>query len=80
MTQSELQQLIEVQKNTEYIKKSYDSLKKNYTNQYIAIKDGKMIAHNEDMATVFKLLKSKKINPATVLIEFLHPKDILLVL
>ena len=77
---SELQQLIEVQKTTEYIKNSYDLLKKNYTNQYIAIKDGRIIAHDKDMATIFQLLKSKKINLATVLIEFLHPKDILLVL
>lgn len=78
--QSEAQQLNEVRKTTEYIKNSYDLLKKNYTNQYIAIKDGKIIAHDKDIDTVFRQLKSKKINLATVLIEFLHPKDILLVL
>jgi len=80
MLQTELEELKKVQKTNEYINKSYDFLKEKYSKQFIAIKDGKIIAHNEDLDAVFKLLKSKRINPATVFIEFLHPKDMVLVL
>ena len=80
MNKSELQELIQVQKDSEYLKKSYDFLKKNYTSQYVAIKNGDVIAHHKDIDTILKMIRAKKIDPATVLIEFLQPKDILLIL
>jgi hypothetical protein len=80
MTESELQELIQVQKDAEFFKKSYKSLKKNYSNQYVAIKDGNVIAHHKDMNTILKLVEAKKINPATILIEFLHPREMMLIL
>jgi hypothetical protein len=80
MLQTELQELNKVQKTNEYINKEYDSIKEKYSKQYIAIKDGRLIAHNENLDAIFKQLKSKRINPATVFIEFLHPKDMVLIL
>jgi len=80
MNKSDFQELLNVQKDAEYLKKSYDSLKKNYENQYIAIKDGKVVAHNKSIDIILKLLKNKKINPSNVLIEFLHPTDMVLIL
>jgi hypothetical protein len=80
MNKSDFQELLNVQKDAEYLKKSYDSLKKNYENQYIVIKDGKVVVHNKNIDIILKLLKSKKINPSNVLIEFLHPTDMVLIL
>jgi ABC-type transporter MlaC component len=80
MNKSEFQVLLNVQKDADYLKKSYDTLKKNYSNQYVAIKDGKVVAHNKNIDVILKLLRSKKINPSNVLIEFLHPTDMVLIL
>jgi len=66
MNKLDFQELLNVQKDAEYLKKSYDSLKKNYENQYVAIKDGKVVAHNKNIDIILKLLKYKKINPSTV--------------
>jgi len=80
MPQSELQELIQLQKDTECMKKSYNELKKQYPNQFIAIKDGNIVAHHADMDIILKMIRGKKINPATVFIEFLHPNDMILIL
>lgn len=80
MSKSDFQMLLNAQKDVQYLKKSHDSLKKNYENQYVAIKDGKVVAHNKNIDAILKLLKNKKINPSSVLIEFLHPTDMVLIL
>ena len=80
MNKSEYEDLIQIQEDSDYLKKSYDALKKQFSNQFIAIKKGDVIAHHQDMDTVLKMVRAKKIDPATVLIEFLHPKDMILIL
>jgi hypothetical protein len=80
MTKSELQELIQVQNDTKYLIKFYDKLKSQYENQYVAIKDGKIIANNKTIDGILKYLEAKKIDSAKVLIEFLTPKDMLLIL
>ncbi|RLF53439.1 MAG: hypothetical protein DRN24_00935 [Thermoplasmata archaeon] len=80
MVKSELQQLQEIRKDNEFLKESYDMLRRKYSNQYIAIKNRNIIAHDRDIKKVMKLVSEKNINPADVLIEFLHPKDMILIL
>ncbi len=80
MTGNEVQELVALQREADYLKKSYDSLKKNYVNQYVAIKNGDVVAHHEKIGAVLQKIKNKKLNPATVLIEFVHPKDLVLIL
>ncbi|MCX6664953.1 MAG: DUF5678 domain-containing protein [Euryarchaeota archaeon] len=80
MTGNEVQELVALQREADYLKKSYDSLKKNYVNQYVAIKNGDVVAHHEKIDAVLQKIKNKKLNPATVLIEFVHPKDLVLIL
>jgi len=80
MTKSELQQLQEIRKDNEFLKESYDKLRKKYSNQYIAIKNRDIIAHDKDIKKVMKLVSERNINPANILIEFLHPKDMVLIL
>lgn len=80
MTKNELEELIELQKDSEFLKESYNNLKKRYVNQYVAIKDRDVIVHHKNIETVLKKLKEKRLNPANILIEFLHPKDMVLIL
>jgi len=80
MTKNELEELIELQNDSEFLKKSYNDLRKRYVNQYIAIKDKDVIVHHKDINIVLKKLKEKRLNPANILIEFLHPKDMVLIL
>lgn len=80
MNKTEYQELIQIQKDSDYLKKSYDILKKQFSNQFIAIKEGDVIAHHQDMDTILRMIREQKIDPATVLIEFLHPKDMILIL
>lgn len=79
MSETEVQELLQIHKDAEYLNKSYDSLKQKYTNQYIAIKNGAVIAHHKNMRDILKLIKNKKFNPANVLIEYVNPKDMLLI-
>jgi len=80
MNKTEYEELIQIQKDSDYLKKSYETLEKQFSNQFIAIKEGKVIAHHPDMDTILSMIRGKKIDPATVLIEFLHPKDMILIL
>ena len=80
MDKTEYQELIQIQKDSDYLKKSYDTLKKQFSNQFVAIKEEDVIAHHPDMDTVLKMIRARKIDPATVLIEFLHPNDMILIL
>ena len=80
MNKTEFQQLIQMQKDSDYLKKSYEDLKKCYQNEFVAIKDGNVIAHHQEMDKILNLIQKKRIDPTTVLIEFLHPSDMILIL
>ena len=61
MNKTEYQELIQIQKDSDYLKKSYNVLKKQFSNQFIAIKDGDVIAHHPDMDTVLKMIQEKNL-------------------
>jgi hypothetical protein len=79
MTAEEIQELQELRKDGEYLKGSYNRLKTQFENQYIAIKNQKVIGHNTDLNQLITSIKAKGLDPASILIEFLHPRDIVLV-
>lgn len=80
MSKTELEGLIQMQKDSEYLNKSYDDLKQKYTNQYIAIKNGTVIANHKDINVLLKMIRAKKLDPTMILIDFVSPKDMLLIL
>ena len=77
---SELKALLKIEKDKEFLNKSYEHLKKKYENQYVAISDGKVVAAHRDIDRLFELLKKIKVRPSDILIEFIQPKDMLLIL
>lgn len=80
MTEEEQRELIALQADALYLKKSYTDLRKQYINQYVAIKNRDVIAHHKDISMVLQKIRRKKVDPATVLIEFLHPREMILIL
>jgi hypothetical protein len=80
MTAEEIKELQELRKDSEYLKKDYDTLKAQFENQYIAIKNQSVVDHNTDIDKLIKSIRAKKLNPASILIEFLHPRDVVLIL
>jgi hypothetical protein len=80
MTAEEVQGLQELCKDSEFLRTSYDRLKAQFENQYIAIKNQKVIDHNTDIDKLINSIRAKNLNPASILIEFLHPRDMVLIL
>ena len=79
MTAEEIQGLQELRKDSEYLRSAYDRLKTEFENQYVAIKNQSVIDHNSDIDQLIKSIRAKHLDPALILIEFLHPRDIVLV-
>jgi hypothetical protein len=80
MTAKEVLELQELQKDSEFLRSSHDRLKKQFENQYIAIKNQKVIDHNSNVEQLIKNIRAKNLDPALTLIEFLHPRDMILIL
>jgi len=80
MTASEVQELLEFRKDSEYLQKAYDRLKKQFENQYVAIKNQDVVDHNTDIDKLIASIKAKNLDPASTLIEFFHPRNVILVL
>jgi hypothetical protein len=80
METEEVQRLQELCKDSEFLRISYDRLKTQFENQYIAIKNQKVIDNNKDINQLIKSIRAKKLDPSSILIEFLHPRDMVLIL
>jgi len=80
MTAEEVQGLQELCKDSEFLRSAYDRLKIQFENQYIAIKNQKVIDHDRDLNQLIKSIRAKNLDPASILIEFLHPRDMVLIL
>jgi hypothetical protein len=70
MTAEEVQGLQELCKDSEFLRTSYDRLKAQFENQYIAIKNQKVIDHNTDIDKLINSIRAKN----------LHPRDMVLIL
>jgi hypothetical protein len=55
---------------------SYATLQKNYPGEYIARKDGKILAHTKTYSQLIKKLNQKRIDRTQIVIGFVPPKTI----
>lgn len=76
----ELQLLIEMKKDEEFLKENYSKLKEQYPDKFIAIKNGKVIAEGINMDIVQDKLKKIGEDPAIITIEFVHKKGTVVIL
>ena len=72
----ELQLIQEFEINDTAFRNSYQELQKEYANQYVAIKKGKIIDSDKDPKSLINKLEGKKENLIMILIQFVPKKGI----
>jgi len=69
------------QNDSEWFYKNIDKLRKQgYTEKFVAIKNAKPIAANENIDVVIRQLDKEKEDPSFIFIEFVHPGGYVLLL
>jgi len=77
---NELQLLTEMKKDEEFLKENYGKLRESYPDEFVALKDGKVIDNAPKVKILIKKLEDKGLNPSVISIEFIHKKGTLLIL
>lgn len=72
----ELKLLNSFEKSALWAESNLEELQKQYPNQYVAIKDCKVIAYDKDPKNIIKLLEERNENLALVLIQFVPEKGL----
>lgn len=66
--------------NLSYFKENFMSLQKEFEGKFVAIKDRKVIDSAPTKEVLFNKLEKKRINLSEILIEYVQPKNLLIVL
>ena len=74
------QQLFAFRKSTSWFNENRMKLRQEYKDNYIAIRNGKVIVINPDIERIYNILKEKNIPINEVLIEFLPSDDLIWIL
>ena len=61
--------------NGAWMTESYDRIRQDYLNEFIAVKDRMVISHNKSLDLLLAELRSKKEQLDEILIEFVHGDD-----
>ena len=78
--QKEIQLIKEINEEDDWLRKNYESIRKEYKNKFVAVKDKKVIECDEHLEKLMKKLERKQVNAAQTLIEFIPEKSMLLIL
>ncbi len=71
----------EVAEIRRYWDENYPRLLQEYAEQFVAVRDGQVVAHDPDLATLFYKLQDLKLDPRTdVAVEFISAEADLLIL
>jgi hypothetical protein len=76
----ELQLLNSFENDNTWLNSNYNELQKEHPNQFVAIDKEKVVGSNEKVEKLVETLKSKKIDTAVVLIEFIPQKGLKIIL
>lgn len=76
----EYQVLESFEKDTLWLHKNLDKLRAKFENKFVAIKEGDVIASDNDIEKIIKKLQESNINPSFTVIEFIHKKGVQLIL
>jgi len=60
--------------NSIWLNEHYDEIYRRYRNEFVAVKDRRIIAHNSDFEALLKELKAMKIDLREVLVEYISEK------
>ena len=57
-----------------WLNEHYDEIYRKYRNEFVAVKDRRIIAHNSDFEALLKELKAMRIDLKEVLVEYISEK------
>jgi ABC-type phosphate/phosphonate transport system ATPase subunit len=80
MNTAEVQVLKAMENDTEWINAHQEELTKKYSERFIAVKSGKVMAADKDFENVLKELYKKGISPAETVVRFIFKKGYLFIL
>jgi len=73
---NELQLITRMEENDTFVRKEYTELQKLYADEYIAVDNGRVIAHSKNAKTLNGVLKSNEVELTTVLVRFIPKKEV----
>ncbi|MDE1833620.1 MAG: hypothetical protein KGH58_04345 [Candidatus Micrarchaeota archaeon] len=73
----ELQLIKNLEKSNKLINHKYADLQRRYGDQFIALDNGKVIAHDQKVEALRKSLEDKGLALATVIIEYIPKKGVM---
>lgn len=73
-TDSGIQGLVEFQKDVKWLGENIDKVRRSHVNEFVAIKDGGVIAHDKTMEGLIEKLRDLEEDPRDVLIEFVFDR------
>ena len=77
---AEVQILREMENDTEWINVHQEELTKKYSERFIAVKSGRVVAADGNFESVLKELKKKGVSPAEAVIRFIFKKGYIFIL
>jgi len=73
---NELQLIARMEENDAFVRRKYTELQKLYSDEYVAIDNGRVIAHNENIKALSDILSSKDVELTTVLVQFIPKRGV----
>jgi len=73
---NELQLIARMEENDAFVRRKYTELQKLYSDEYVAVDNGKVIAHSKNVKTLSDILKFNDVELATVLVQFIPKKGV----
>ena len=72
----ELQLITRMEENEAFIRKKYTELQKLYPDEYVAVDNGRVIAHSKNAKILTGILKSNNVELTTVLVQFIPKRGV----
>lgn len=69
-----------VEEDNEWLQRNFGKIQEQHPNKFVAVSERQVIADGESSEDVTKEVEKKGINPATILIEFIPEKGLILIL
>ena len=76
MKETELQLIEKMEKSNKLVSKRYEEFQRKYGNEFVALDNGELLAHNQNLDVLKKYLERKKKELNTVLIEYIPEKGV----
>ncbi len=77
--ENELKLLKEFEADSVWVKSHKGDLRDEYANQFVAVRDRKVIESDENLEKLIDKLKSKNIDPSFIVIDFVPEKDVVVI-